>query len=129
MFTLKEYLVTIGVFFSIDIFWLAFIAKKLYRKHLGFIMADKFNVGAAVLFYVVFIGGLLYFVIRPGIESGNIYKVALGGLIFGFVTYSTYDLTNLATLKDWPLIITIVDIIWGSILCSLVSTISYLILK
>ena len=126
---IKTYLVTFAVFFAIDIVWLGVVAKDLYRKELGFIMADKANWVAAFIFYAIFIVGLIFFVINPALLKES-WKYALGvGLFFGFITYATYDLTNLATLKDWPLKITIIDLIWGTSLGGLVSTVSYFILQ
>jgi uncharacterized membrane protein len=124
---LKTYLVAIVVFFAIDIVWLAVIAKDLYRKEIGFIMSSSPNWWAALVFYLIFIFGLVYFVIYPGIESGNLVKTILVGLLFGFITYATYDLTNLATLEGWPIKITIIDLIWGASLGGSVSGITYFI--
>lgn len=125
---LKHFIVTLIVFFTIDIVWLAFVAKKIYKEQLGFIMSDKPNVLAALAFYLIFIVGLLFFVINPAIEKESFMSALLVGMLFGFVTYSTYDLTNLATLANWPLKITIIDLIWGTSLGGLVSSISYMIL-
>lgn len=123
----KSYLITLVVFFVIDIIWLAVIAKSFYKEQLGFIMAKKPNWYAAIAFYLIFIFGLTYFVVNPAVAEVSLRQVVIGGLLFGFVTYSTYDLTNLATLKDWPLKITVIDLIWGTALGGSVSTISYLI--
>lgn len=129
MALIKQFMVTCVVFFSIDILWLAFVARRIYQKHIGLIMADKVNVVAALIFYIIFIIGLLYFVINPAIAKESFKVAVLAGMFFGFITYSTYDLTNLATLKNWPLTITIIDITWGTLLCGTVSGISYLLLK
>lgn len=126
MIYLRNFIITFLVFLVVDLIWLGFVAKKLYSKHLGYIMADKVNWIAAIVFYVIFIIGLLYFVIMPG-ES--LKSVMLTGAFFGFITYATYDLTNLATLKDWPITITIIDLIWGSVLAATTSSVSYLIIS
>ena len=126
---LKMYVVALVVFLLIDIVWLAVIAKNLYQKELGFIMSPKPNWGAAILFYLIFIVGLVFFVIHPAIEKDGWSYALFAGILFGFVSYSTYDLTNLATLADWPIKITIIDLIWGSSLGGAVSTISFYILK
>lgn len=126
---LKNFAITFVVFMAIDLIWLGFIAKNLYSKHLGFIMADQVNWGAAILFYILFIIGLLFFVISPALEK-NSWTYALGaGALFGLLSYATYDLTNLATLKDWPIIITVIDMIWGTTLAALTSIVSFLILQ
>lgn len=126
---LIKYFVTLIVFFTIDIVWLAFIAKNLYRKELGFIMSKKPNITAALLFYLIFIGGLIFFVINPALAKESFNDALLVGMLFGFVTYATYDLTNLATLENWPIRITIIDLVWGTTLGGLVSSVSYLIIR
>ncbi len=122
---LKMYLIAFIVFLLIDAIWLAFVAKDFYQKHIGFLMKDSPNYLAAILFYLIFIIGLVYFVIQPGVDAGSVGKVILSGLLFGFITYATYDLTNLATVKDWPLIVTIVDLIWGSVLSTSIAVATY----
>lgn len=123
----KLYLIALVVFLIVDAIWLSTIANKFYSQHLGYIMKAKPNYIAAAIFYLLFIVGLVYFVILPGVNDGNIWKVILSGFLFGFMTYATYDLTNLATIKDWPLIVTIVDLIWGSSLAIVVSVATYYI--
>ncbi len=126
---LKYYLVAFVVFFAIDLVWLGVVAKNMYKEHLGFIMSPNVNWVAAIGFYMVFIAGLIFFALNPAIEKNSIVYAILVGGFFGFITYATYDMTNLATLKDWPVFITVVDIIWGTILCSLTTTVSFLVLK
>jgi uncharacterized membrane protein len=123
----KLYAVALPVFFAIDMVWLGLIAKDFYAKQIGFLMRSPPNWSAAVIFYLLFIGGLVAFVISPAIDKGQ-WQYAFGmGLFFGLVTYATYDLTSLAVIKDWPLRVTIIDMIWGAVLASSVSTITYLI--
>lgn len=124
-----RYIVAGALFAIIDGIWLSFVANKLYRSQLGSLLLDKPNLPAAILFYLVFLVGLVVFVINPAVSS-NDWKVALGlGALFGFVTYATYDLTNLATLKGYPLTITVVDLLWGTILTASVSVIAFLIIQ
>ncbi len=113
---------------AIDLVWLGLVAKNLYSKYLGFIMADKVNWPAAIVFYVLFVIGMIYFVINPAIAKESWQHALIAGAFYGFITYATYDLTNLATLKDWPLTITIIDLIWGTTLSASTSIISYLVL-
>ncbi len=122
---LRNFVITFVVFFAIDLIWLGLIAKNLYAKHLGYIMAEKVNWTAAILFYVLFIIGILYFAITPATSLGN---VMLSGALFGLISYATYDLTNLATIKSWPVIITVIDLVWGTTLSTLTASISYLII-
>lgn len=126
---IRNFGVAFGVFMIIDLIWLGVVAKKLYAKYLGYIMTDQINWVAAVLFYIIFVAGMLFFVINPALKDNSL-MVALGvGALYGFLTYATYDLTNLATLKDWPLTITVIDLVWGTTLSALTSTISFLILQ
>ena len=126
---LKTYFIALIVFFLIDLFWLVVVARKLYQQELGYIMSEKPNWIVAALFYLIFIAGLVFFVINPAMEKNSWVFALLVGMLFGFITYSTYDLTNLATLKDWPLKITIIDLIWGSSLGGFVSTVTFFIAK
>jgi len=121
------YLITLAVFFVIDMIWLGVVAKGFYRRHLGSLMSPKVNWISAMLFYLLFIVGLLVFVIRPALMAGVPLNALFYGALLGLISYATYDLTNLATLKDWPLIVTVIDLIWGTVLGGVVSYISALI--
>lgn len=121
------YLITLAVFFLIDMVWLGVVAKSFYRRHLGTMLSPKVNWGAAILFYLLFIAGLLIFVIRPALAQGALLTVLWLGALFGLISYATYDLSNLATLRDWPLIVTVVDLVRGTTLGGLVSLISILL--
>ena len=122
---LKVYALTLVIFFLVDIVWLGVISKKLYKEYLGHLMAPNVNWAAALVFYFLFIAGLVFFVIMPAIEKGDLMYAITVGAFFGLITYGTYDLTNLATLKDWPLNITIIDLIWGTFLNAATSGITY----
>jgi uncharacterized membrane protein len=124
---IKIYLITLPIFFAIDMIWLGFIAKDFYRENLGQLLSPNINWTAAIIFYLLFIGGLVVFVISPAVEKNSLVHALIYGALFGLITYATYDLTNLATLKDWSLTVTIVDLIWGMVLSASVSTISYFI--
>ena len=126
---IKMYFITLAVFFVIDLTWLGLIAKNLYSQQLGFIMKENVNWIAAVSFYLIFIIGIVYFVVNPAVINDNWRYALFAGMLFGFVSYATYDLTNLATLNDWPLKITIIDLIWGTSLGGLTSIVSFLIYK
>jgi uncharacterized membrane protein len=127
--TLILYLITLAVFFLIDMVWLGVVAKGFYRKHLGPMMSPRVNWAAAVLFYLLFIVGLVVFAVRPALASGKSLQALLLGALLGLVSYATYDLTNLATLKDWPIVVTVVDLIWGAVLGGAVSLVSVLIAR
>ena len=124
-----SYLLTSVVFFGIDMLWLGFIAKDLYKKYLGGFLSDKVNWPAAIIFYLLFIIGIFYFCILPAVEKNSLGKAIISGALFGIFTYATYDLTNLATLKNWPLNIVFIDIAWGATLTGIVSTAGFYIVK
>jgi len=123
---LKLYLVSLLAFLAIDMLWLGLVARSFYQQQLGFIMAPSVNWFAAAIFYLLFIAGILFFVVVPGLESGSLKATLLRAALFGLLTYATYDLTNLATLKDWPVLLTVVDLIWGTVLSVLVSYLSFM---
>jgi len=121
------YLTAISIFLLIDAFWLGFIAKRFYRKEIGFLLSSNVNWVAAGLFYILFVFGLVFFVIEPAIKSEAWIDALFSGSLFGLVAYATYDLTNLATIEGWPLKVTIIDLIWGAFIGGSVSTITYLV--
>jgi len=124
---IKLYGIAFTVFLAIDAVWLVLIAKNFYAKHIGYLMAKNPNLWAAFIFYLIFIAGLVFFVITPALDKKMWIYAFLAGLFFGLVTYATYDLTNLATVKDWPLIVTIIDITWGMCVSAAVSVVTYFI--
>lgn len=123
----KLYLIAFIVFFVIDLLWLGLVAKKLYQKEMGMLLKANVNWVAAMIFYLLFILGLVVFVIKPSVDAESLTKVMLLGAFFGLVTYATYDLTNLATLEGFSLKITLIDLTWGTSLGFLTSTLTYLI--
>lgn len=127
LFYLKLYLLTVPVFFIVDLLWLGIIAKKIYQTNLSHLLSPTVNWPAAIVFYLLYIAGILLFAVRPALLDDSVLKAIVWGALFGFFTYMTYDLTNLATLRDWSLKVVIVDIIWGTFLCTLVAAISTMI--
>lgn len=124
---IKLFLVALPVLFVIDMVWLVLVAKNFYREQIGFLMTPDIKWYAAIIFYLLFIAGLVTFVISPAIEKNSWTHALLFGAFFGLVAYATYDLTNLSTIKGWPILVTIVDLIWGMVLSASVSIITYLI--
>lgn len=108
------------ILIALDALWLGVIAKSFYSQHLSYLMASKIKWHAAVIFYLMYIIALIYFVVNPYSESSLIVFL-LSAAGFGLVTYGTYDLVNLATIKNWPEIVVWVDCSWGMILTMLVS--------
>lgn len=116
---IKLYLAALAIFLALDMLWLLVLARNFYQQQIGQYMRPDPNLYAAGAFYLLFIAGLLYFAILPGAHAP--LRAALRGAFFGLLTYATYDLTNLATMRDWPLLLTFVDLLWGSTLCALVA--------
>ena len=128
-FYLKLYFLTVPLFFIIDLIWLGVVAKGFYQKNLKYILSPNVNWTAAIIFYLIYIVGILIFAVVPAVTKDSLRYAVVWGALFGFFTYATYDLTNLALLKDWPLKIVFVDILWGVVLCSTVAVLSYFIGK
>jgi uncharacterized membrane protein len=124
---IKLFMIALPVFFIIDMVWLVLVAKKFYQEQIGFLMKPDINWLAAIIFYIMFISGLVVFVISPAVLKNSWVHALVFGALFGLITYATYDLTNLATLKDWPILVTVVDLIWGTVLASSISLITYFI--
>jgi uncharacterized membrane protein len=125
-FHIKLYFATLIAFLAIDMLWLGLVARTFYSKHLGFLMAPSPNWLAAIIFYLLFVVGIVVFAVLPGLEAGSVKTTLLRAALFGLIAYATYDLTNLATVKDWPLIVTIVDLIWGTVVSVAVSYAGYM---
>jgi uncharacterized membrane protein len=123
MRSLKLYLALIPVFFIVDLLWLGVVAVDFYQAQIGHLLSTEVDWVAAVAFYLLFIAGIQYFAVRPGLATGRIGVAARNGALFGFFTYMTYELTNRATLPDWPWTIVLADTAWGVVLCTLVASI------
>ncbi len=126
LFYIKLYFSSLAAFLIIDLIWLGVVARGLYRKYLGYLLSPSPNWTAAIVFYLLFVFGLLVFAIVPGLQAGSLGRALVLGALFGLLTYATYDLTNLATVKDWPIAITIIDLIWGTALATSVTLIGFL---
>ena len=119
------YAITLPIFFAIDLVWIGVVARGFYRKHLGHLLSADVNWPAAILFYLVFIAGIVFFAVKPALEAGSAGRALASGAFLGFLAYATYDLTNQATMRDWPVVVTVVDLAWGTVLTSLVAFLSY----
>lgn len=128
-FNVVKYVIAYGgaalAFFIIDVVWLKLMATSFYREHVGHLMADKVNMGAAGGFYLIYIVGIVVFAVMPAVQSDS-WKTALvlGGLL-GLIAYGTYDMTNLATLRDWPVSVAVVDMAWGTALTGVSAVAGY----
>lgn len=102
------------VFLVLDALWLGVVSRGLYQRELGPLLLAKPDFGAAIIFYVLYLAGLTYFCVMPGVADASVMRGAVNGVLFGVIAYATYDLTNLATLKGWSVTIVWVDILWGA---------------
>ena len=127
MILLKSYVVALIIFLIVDALWLGLIAKGMYESQIGSIMTDNPNLIAAAIFYLIFIFGLLMFVIKPALAAQSLKYAALYGALFGFIAYATFDLTNLALIKGWTVPVTLADLAWGAFIGSFVCSSTYLI--
>lgn len=126
---LKLYFITLITFLGIDSFWLGLIAPTFYRSQIGHLMAEDANFLVAGIFYLLYVYGLLVFVIEPSLKNESMYQNVIRGALFGLITYATYDLTNFATLQNWSLLVTVVDMTWGTILCGVTTWVSLQVSK
>lgn len=125
----SQYVIAIAVFLVLDLVWLGTVAADTYDRLLSDLVAESPNVGAAVVFYAIFVAGLVYFVIHPAVVAASWRKAAGAGAFFGFVTYATWDLTNLAVLRDFPAAIVPIDLAWGTFLAAAVSVTTYAVVQ
>ena len=122
-----QYLVAAMVFLALDLVWLSLVAQGLYEHFLGDLLADSPNAMAAVVFYAIFVAGLVYFVVAPAVEAQSARAAIIRGAAFGLVTYATWDLTSLAVIEGFPVGIVPIDMAWGTFLAATVSTVTYLL--
>jgi uncharacterized membrane protein len=122
---IAAYVGTAVAFAAIDFVWLTNMTDRLYRPVIGPIMAAKPDMVAAVAFYMIYIGGIVFLAIAPALKDGGWTRAALNGAVLGFVAYATYDLTNQATLATWSARLTVIDIAWGTTLTLLAATAGY----
>ena len=123
---LIAYATTAAAFLIIDVIWLAWIAKRFYAERLGELLLERPNLGAAAIFYALYVIGIVIFAVAPGWRENSALTLLTYGALFGFFAYATYDMTNYATLKNWPLTVSIVDMFWGSFITAIAATAGYL---
>jgi uncharacterized membrane protein len=122
-------LVTAAVFGLLDALWLGRIGRSLYDERLGALLAPAFNMTAALLFYAIYVLGITYFVTVPALDAGSLLKAAVGGAFFGLVAYATWNLTNLAVLRDYPASIVPIDMAWGTAATAVTAAVTYLVVR
>jgi len=124
---LIAYASTAVVFLALDAVWLTTMADRLYRPALGRLMLDRFELLPALAFYAVYLVGVVVFAVMPGLASRR-WSTALGlGALLGLVAYATYDLTNQATLRDWPWRVTLADLCWGTFVTAVAAAAGFLV--
>jgi uncharacterized membrane protein len=127
---IKLYVLSLGSLLALDSIWLVKVAPKFYKSNIGHLMAEKPNLLAAGIFYSMYIAGLVVFVVQPAVTDKSVLFAVIHGALFGIVAYSTFDLTANAVFKKWPAKVTVVDMLWGTILTTGVCTLAtWLFLK
>jgi len=129
MLFVKSYAATLVVFLGLDALWLGYIARSFYASQLGGLLRESVNFAAAGGFYLAYVGGVVYFAVAPALAEGSWQKAALNGALLGLLAYGTYDMTNIATLKNWPVPMSVVDIAWGGVLTGISATLGYFITR
>lgn len=120
------YLAAGVAFLIVDAIWLSTMANLLYRPLMGDLLEPSFRLQPAIIFYLIYIAGIVWFAIMPALEGGGLARAALNGALLGIVCYATYDLTNHATLRGWPLAVTLADIPWGAFVTTVGASAGYL---
>jgi len=126
---LIAYVTTAIVFLAIDYVWLTQVATRFYYDRIGHLLMDKPNLAAAGVFYILYVVGIVIFAVAPALRSESVVTALMYGALFGFFTYATYDVTNYATLKNWPVIVAVVDVAWGTFLGAISATLGYLLTR
>jgi uncharacterized membrane protein len=119
------YAATLVAFAVLDFLWLGRMGNVLYRPVMGDMVLDTFRPAPAIIFYLLYVIGLVYFAVRPALAAGDWQTALINGAALGFFAYATYDLTNQATLKNWSTTLSVVDMTWGTILSSVSALIGY----
>ena len=126
---ITAYLATAQVFLAVDYVWLSQLATRFYFDRIGHLLMDKPNMGAAGAFYIIYVVGIVIFAVAPSLNSESLAIAIVNGAMFGFFTYATYDVTNYATLRDWPVIVTVVDVAWGTVLSAFSAGMGYVLTR
>lgn len=126
---LKLYAIALPVFLALDLIWLGLVARRFYRERIGWMLRDSPDWVPALLFYALFVAGVVFFVVGPALEKQSWRHALFAGAAFGLVTYAAYDLTNQALTRDWPWVVTVVDLAWGAVLSATVATVTFLVAR
>lgn len=123
------YILVLIVFLGVDLLWLTVISKNLYKTEIGHLMAENPKLLPALIFYMVYVAGVIVISVLPGITEKQLLRTVLLSALLGFIAYGTYDLTNFATLKDWPAKIVFIDLAWGTVVTTLTGTAGFFIAR
>jgi uncharacterized membrane protein len=126
MTNLAAYAATLALFLVADMAWLGTMVNRVYRPALGDLLIEGVNLPPAIVFYLLYPVGIVIFAVMPALKGGTIYTAMSYGALFGLFTYATYDLSNHATLRGWPLHVTVIDIAWGTLLGTMAAAAGYL---
>ncbi|MGD2218013.1 MAG: DUF2177 family protein [Gemmatimonadales bacterium] len=126
MLYIQTYVVSLVAFLILDFAWLGVVARGFYRQQLGHLLSPDVRWSAAGVFYLIFVAGVVVFAVLPAVERGSLVRALLLGGFLGLVAYAAYDLTNLATLRGFPALVAVVDMVWGTVLTAAVAALGYL---
>jgi len=126
---ITAYAATAVTFLALDVIWIGLVARGFYFEQLRPLLLEQFNIAAAAGFYIVYVVGVVFFAVAPALRQESVWMAVGYGALFGFFTYATYDMTNYATLKDWPLTVVVVDIAWGTLLAAVAAGAGYYVTR
>lgn len=126
---ITAYVATAIVFLAIDYVWLTQVATRFYFDRIGHLLMEKPNLTAAGVFYIIYVVGIVIFAVLPALKNESLAYAIMYGALFGFFTYATYDVTNYATLRDWPVMVAVVDVAWGTVLSAVSAALGYLLTR
>jgi uncharacterized membrane protein len=123
------YIATVLVFLAVDYVWLTQVSTRFYVDRIGHLMMERPNIAAAGVFYLFYVAGIVIFAVAPALKADSLSTAIILGGLFGLFTYGTYDVTNYATLRDWPVSVVVVDVAWGTVLSAVSATAGYTITR
>jgi uncharacterized membrane protein len=112
---IKVYGLTLVVFLALDVAWISTVVSGLYQKHLGHLLGAKPLLLPALLFYCVYVVGILVFAVQPGLDAGSLRRAVALGAFLGFLAYATFDLTSMSVFRDFPVTVVVTDLLWGTV--------------
>jgi uncharacterized membrane protein len=123
---LAAYIGGLLLFVVLDYLWLGHVARDFYARQLGELLRDPPQLGIAALFYFAYVAGIVFFAVQPALRAGGLWQAVFYGALLGLLAYGTYDITNLATIKGWPVAVTLADMAWGTFVSAVTAGAGYL---